>query len=92
MYLLEHNFILSPCQRLSRKILQGVERLTLRRSALALVFVLVAEVLIQLFMQAQSLGEIKGCEVKKRVSRLPLLQFVDDTIVFSNGRFDEAER
>lgn len=55
-----------------------------------LIFVLAMEVLSQLLAQAQSAGVISGFEVKSGGTRIPLLQFANCSLVFTNGTLGEA--
>lgn len=55
-----------------------------------MIFVLAAEVLTQMFLRAQEVGALDGFQVSNLGVGYPILQFADDTLVFTNGNLLEA--
>lgn len=48
------------------------------------------EVLSEFFLKEQAMGELHGFKAGRRSSRIPIFQYMDDTMVMVDGTFEEA--
>lgn len=56
-----------------------------------MIFILAIEVLTSLFSKAQQIGIISGFKAKAGGIGIPILQYVDDTLVLIDGNFKESK-